>query len=120
MAGTQQILDRMAHGSATVHKAVAADIHHFPIPVKQEPQVWREFVASELGKRGMRQMESDCRGGKFLHEHAKILTFEILFSIGGYRCPELGTNPAISLFSEFQKNIHFFIDSAEKICIIKT
>lgn len=86
---TEEIIQRMTDGSAIVRKQVAADIYHFSIPVVDQPDTWKSWLADELGRRGFRQMSIDCRAGCHLHKHAKILAFEILFSLGGYSCPLL-------------------------------
>lgn len=86
---TDEIIKKMADGAATVRAQVRADIHNFSIPVKIEIPVWREWTANELDNRGFTQMAIDCRAGKMLQAHARVLAFEILFSLGGYECPLL-------------------------------
>lgn len=85
----EQILSKMKTGNEIIRQQVTADIHNFEIPVKIEVPVWHAFVADELDKRGFTQMAIDCRAGKFLQAHARILAYEILFSLGGYETPLL-------------------------------
>ena len=84
-----EILEKTRDGANTVRDRVRSDLDNWTLPVKIEPDVWRDWTSRQLGKRGFASMAIQCRKGRDLRAHALQLAFEILAQLGWYETPLL-------------------------------